>query len=349
MEQTTGSTSGETQFYIFPNIETNHREAMKGRIRTCDRILSFHSFFEDTVYLEVCHHSMRCLLNSVTAYHRSFESAFRDNFNGSDDAFPERYVQVWLYAMRHFPELSDLAASSPRKDQGAPRPPRANARGDRRQAFIAFASSLGFRCFSEIGSKPGETLPDVAVALNTPCTSTDLVDVPIRARCNSPFEPVDKRLEYTTTFAVARDLVQSFWGKKNLPILHTTESPRPASALTSPYSAASIDMSPSEYSRDNDMQEETVSDVSGRELRLINTYQQADESSSIETPQTAAVTAPVQYEQAALDSEPATSTSMSHISHAAVHNSTPGKSRKRGERSTDEVEPRTLVTRTHPS
>ncbi|KAK5711013.1 hypothetical protein LTS12_027959, partial [Elasticomyces elasticus] len=277
MEQTTGSTSGKTQFYIFPNIESNHREAMKGRIRTCDRILSFHSFFEDTVYLEVCHHSMRCLLHGVTAYHRSFESAFRNSFDGSDDAFPERYVQLWLYAMRHFPELSDLAASSPRKDKGAPRPPRSNARGDRRQAFIVFASSLGFRCFSEIGSKPGETLPDVALALNTPCTSTDLVDVPIRARCNRPFErsfymdrkhlfpkqlceAVDKRLEYTTTFAVARDLVQSFWGKKNLPFLHTTESPRPASAPTSPYSAASIDMSPSEYSRDIDMQEETVSD-----------------------------------------------------------------------------------------
>ncbi|KAK4899885.1 hypothetical protein LTR49_027553, partial [Elasticomyces elasticus] len=352
MEQITGSNTGGTQFYIFPNIESNHREAIKGRIRTCDRILSFHSFFEDTVYLEACHHSMRCLLNGgVRAYHKSFESAFRNNFNGSDDAFPERYLQLWLYAMRHFPELSDQAASSPRKDKGNPRPPRANARGDRRQAFISFASSLGFRCFPDLNSKPGETLPDVPLALNNPCTSTDFVDVPIRARCNRPFErsfyidrkylfpeqlseAADKRHEYTTTFAVARDLVRSFWGKKNGAYLHITESPRPASALTSPYSAAPIDMSPSEYSRDIDMQEETVSDVSGRELQSINTYQQTDESSPIEIPQTAAVATPIQY-----------STSMTRISHAVVHNPMPGNSLKRGERSMEEVEPRIVVTR----
>ncbi|KAK0822579.1 hypothetical protein LTR73_009206, partial [Friedmanniomyces endolithicus] len=184
----------------------------------------------------------------------SFESGFRDIFYGSDEAFRERYLQLWLYAMRHFTELSDLVASSPRKNDGSPRPVRSGLSEGRRGAFITFATDLGFKCSTGKGRRmPREILPDVACALRPPLISTDLVDTPIRARCNRPFERsfyVDRkylfaehvfaaaaeRLEYTTTFAMAKDLILSLWGPRVSPILHTAHLRRHLSQSSAPES-----------------------------------------------------------------------------------------------------------------
>ncbi|KAK0302271.1 hypothetical protein LTR82_017932 [Friedmanniomyces endolithicus] len=254
MEQTLEDTNGRAHFQLFPGIAPVHREAVIRRIRTCDRIVSFHTFFEDMVYIEVCHHSMRCLLSSRMAYRRSFESGFREIFYGSEETFRERYLQLWLYAMRHFPELSDLVASSPRKNDGSPRPVRSGLSEGRRGAFITFATDLGFKCSTGKGHRmPREILPDVPCALRPPLISTDLVDTPIRARCNRPFERsfyVDRkhlfaehvfaaaaeRLEYTTTFAMAKDLILSLWGPQVSPILHTAHLRRHLSRSSAPES-----------------------------------------------------------------------------------------------------------------
>lgn len=221
---------GKNQWQVFPGIaDTDHRDAVFQRLRSCNRVLSFYSFFEDTVYLEACHHSMRCLLVSRGAYRRSFESAFYDNFEGHDEDFRSCYIQLWLYAMRHFPELSDLSASCPRKDNGALRPSRVGVVQSRQRAFSAFASSLGFRCLALESDALRQTLPDIEAAQQLPSTSTDLLDLPTKARCNRPFErsfranrkflflssiyaDTTERLEFPTSFAVAKDLVQSFWG-----------------------------------------------------------------------------------------------------------------------------------------
>jgi len=100
---------------------------------------------------------------------------------------------------------------------------------------------------------PGEIPPDIPRALCPPLISTDLVDTPIRARCNRPFERsfyVDRkylfaehvfaaaaeRLEYTTTFAMAKDLILSLWGPQVSPILHTAHLRRHLSQSSAPES-----------------------------------------------------------------------------------------------------------------
>ncbi|KAK1049783.1 hypothetical protein LTR74_017229 [Friedmanniomyces endolithicus] len=91
--------------------------------------------------------------------------------------------------MRHFPELSDLVASYPRKDNGSPRPPKAGYLKSRQRGFNVLASGLGFHCASmDIGSDNEEILPDLPIAPHNAPTSTDLLDVPLKARCNRPFE-----------------------------------------------------------------------------------------------------------------------------------------------------------------
>ncbi|KAK1049077.1 hypothetical protein LTR74_017388 [Friedmanniomyces endolithicus] len=188
------------------------------------------------------------------AYCRSFESGFRGIFYGSDEAFRERYLQLWLYAMRYFPELSGLMASSPRKNNGFPRPPRSGFSEDRRGAFITFATDLGFKCPTGKGHKmPGEILLDIPCAPRPPLISTDLVDTPIRARCNRPFErsfhldrkhlfaehvfaAAAERLEYTTAFAMAKDLILSLWGPQVSPFLYTAHLRRHLSQSSAPES-----------------------------------------------------------------------------------------------------------------
>ncbi len=53
LRKTRKDTVGKTQYQIFPGIvEASQRDAVMERLRTCNRILSFHSFFEDMVYLD---------------------------------------------------------------------------------------------------------------------------------------------------------------------------------------------------------------------------------------------------------------------------------------------------------
>ncbi len=84
--------------------------------------------------------------------------------------------------MRHFPELSDLVASSLWKNDGSPRPVRLGFSEGRQGAFITFATALSFKCATRKGYKmPEEILLDILCALRLLLISTDLVDTLIRA------------------------------------------------------------------------------------------------------------------------------------------------------------------------
>ena len=131
------------QYQVFPRVSKGQRGALLARLRSCTRILSFHSFFEDTIYLEIPHHSMRCLLPNRQVYCESCESAFSDLYLGPEETFWHSYIQLWLYVMRHFPDLSDLAASRPRKDRGQPKPLSSGPRQKQRRAFTQLAWQLG--------------------------------------------------------------------------------------------------------------------------------------------------------------------------------------------------------------
>lgn len=172
---------------------------------------------------------MRNLIASRSQYAESFQSAFRDLYGGTEDKFQRDYIQLWLYSMRHFPDLSDTAASQPRKESGRPKPKRKAPVQSRVDSFAQFARSLGFSILKlETDGRCGN-VPDVTPATRKPLLSTDLVELQSKARCNRPFdrsfntdrkylfidtivtEPSIDQEQYITTFAVARDIVHSFW------------------------------------------------------------------------------------------------------------------------------------------
>ena len=127
--------AGEHKRYkLFPRLtEPAQRE------KILPRILSFHTFFQDTIYLEACHSAMRNLLPSRQAYHNSFEAAFRDIFTGCDASFHESHLQLWLYSMRHMSELSDNIAAQARKERSRKKPAKSTVKASRVDAFAAFA------------------------------------------------------------------------------------------------------------------------------------------------------------------------------------------------------------------
>jgi len=242
--------AGEHKRYkLFPRLaEPAQRERILQRLLSCPRILSFHSFFQDTIYLEACHSAMRNLLPSRQAYHDSFEAAIRDIFAGRDASFHESHLQLWLYCMRHMSELSDNIAAQARKDRGRKTPVKSTVKASRVDAFAAFARNLGYEVIKgEQGDEIVTNTPesDISVALGRPALSTDLVDVPLKARCNRPFERsylsdrkymfpkyvlskgVQEKCQYVTTFAVARDIVHSFWNAPEATISDETTRENP--------------------------------------------------------------------------------------------------------------------------
>ncbi|ERF68657.1 hypothetical protein EPUS_05718 [Endocarpon pusillum Z07020] len=129
---------------IFPQIS---REITRGQIlnrilETPERIPSLFTFFEDTKYLEPCAKALKFLLPPIQP--RS-TSSLRDTFSRhfsvrqspsipiqkSEQVYASLHVdspriggwlayrQLWLFAMRHFPDLTDTI---PRKDLRKPKP-----------------------------------------------------------------------------------------------------------------------------------------------------------------------------------------------------------------------------------
>lgn len=229
---------GERKYRLFPGLtDPIQRENLLERLMSCSRILSFNSFFQDTIYLETCHNSMRKLLPNSKIFFEDFQTAFKDIYCGGDSSSPfsEAYLQLWLYTMRHFPELSDTAANQPRKEVGCRKPARGKFSECRMRAFANFAEGLGFEVFngeSQLENPDDLGDLDLSIASKPPVLSTDLVDVPLKFRCNRPsersflanrqylfprhilVENEQERCLYTTAAAVARDVVHCFWGSR---------------------------------------------------------------------------------------------------------------------------------------
>ena len=138
------------------------------------------------LYLISCASVMKNLLNTKTrtTIRRSYEAAFRNlsilfvkkteeffrtEHSKADNAFECCYKQLWLYSMRHFPEMIDVAL---KKECDQPNPPEGNRidgfgtilpqwRRDlasRQQKLIAFCSRTSIRhlqerCYSKLGRK----------------------------------------------------------------------------------------------------------------------------------------------------------------------------------------------------
>ncbi|EMC97300.1 hypothetical protein BAUCODRAFT_130484 [Baudoinia panamericana UAMH 10762] len=208
-------------------LSQDEREGLMRRLQTCSRILSFRSFFEDTYFLEICHNAVRWLVPQTGSRTSSFETSLRDCYHGPENDFRVSYIEIWLYSMRHFPELTGHVSGRPRKERGGAELMRRGPSAERRQAFAAFAQQHGFQPAHPTTANP--ILADVETAPGRPAYSTDATDVPVRARCNRPFQrsfEADRRylfptclyskqdmqcLQYVTCAAIAADIVRCFW------------------------------------------------------------------------------------------------------------------------------------------
>lgn len=123
---------------LFPLITSQDiRSAILARLRTIKYLIpTIHTFLEDTKYLEPCVQIMRDILPH--SYRGTIREGFAQLHNGQT-VFPEQqnevdftefqfptakvhwmsYRQLWLFAFRHFPEMTGCTL---RKDAGRPRP-----------------------------------------------------------------------------------------------------------------------------------------------------------------------------------------------------------------------------------
>jgi len=222
------------RYKLFPAVsDALCRQVILDRLLRCGRILSFQSFFDDVLYLEVLHCSMRRLLLNRRAYSESFAKGFEHIYSGPPDLLHERYLSIVLYVMRFFPQLSDLGASQPRKEKSGSKPVKGTIDLRRQHAFSNFAKEQGFSVCGKEDSDKGfvETLSDILPSLDPPALTSDIVGLPMKARSNRPFGRsfiTDRKFlfiqhiksssppnasNYPTTFAVAQDFVNCFWGK----------------------------------------------------------------------------------------------------------------------------------------
>ncbi|KAI9775083.1 MAG: hypothetical protein M1839_001475 [Geoglossum umbratile] len=163
---------------LFPLLVDSHK-----RVRLLASILdiqalipTIQTFFDNLLYLEPCSKVMKGLLSpkSRLTVRQSFEAAFSnplDHFveetedvfrighSGSDDILMSSYKQLWLYSMRHFPEMVSMA---PKKENGQPNPRVKEPNSWFWYNFAAMAKRLGFET-----TKSKEILstnPDVTIA-----------------------------------------------------------------------------------------------------------------------------------------------------------------------------------------
>ncbi|KAL9082764.1 MAG: hypothetical protein Q9165_008786 [Trypethelium subeluteriae] len=206
------------------------------------RILSLYTFFEDTKYLEPCAQILRSLLPKTK---ESTQAGFRRMYRPSSErlaiqvteysassitashhiTFDLAYQQLWLFAMRHFPEMT---AVNPRKDARAPNPA-VEVRNDLFAQFGQLAYESGFEStgtsrrrqsvaqmiYKLIGQvRPDdfynvdqsalashvqniscfiEAIPSRLVARRSPPLTSRVLEEPVSHRCGRPYEQSHNR------------------------------------------------------------------------------------------------------------------------------------------------------------
>lgn len=154
------------------------------------------------------------------------EYSFRQN----PKYFGAHYIHLWLYAMRNYLYPSNLNSANVKKDPGQDKPvPRPKSEA-KLSELAYFAASRGFRT-AQIDRLLAKCTQPEPTSTDLPELSCGYVDLPPHVRCSRPwqssFERDCKHLSLTsmyqlqnnfcrkrpTSFAVARDIVFSFWKK----------------------------------------------------------------------------------------------------------------------------------------
>ncbi|KAL4861129.1 hypothetical protein BDV12DRAFT_204336 [Aspergillus spectabilis] len=155
-----------------PRASKVDRKMVKGKIlggeshEVCDGIIpSLHTFFRDISYLELCAnavkrlvllnkqqltvrsalvHSFRSRRSGGACLVQTSETRFRRQLGANDERIASGYRQIWMYAMRHYPDMVKDVQSGKKAN-----PTRAKARAKADESVIhgmaTLAEKLGFR------------------------------------------------------------------------------------------------------------------------------------------------------------------------------------------------------------
>ena len=151
------------------------RDQLLQRLRRVQHLIpSIHTFLEDTKYLEPCARVMRGLLPEK--FKGSIRQAFDRQHNGQRGFFEQiddantaaeqaldsgsearwkSYRQLWLFAWRHFPEMT---GNPPRKDPQKPKPVKISIEYSWWHAISVLASKSGYMNISNAFTDADETM-----------------------------------------------------------------------------------------------------------------------------------------------------------------------------------------------
>ncbi|KAF8545287.1 hypothetical protein BDD12DRAFT_976954 [Trichophaea hybrida] len=151
----------DNQYAMFPGLKGSQREEiLQNILQQRTLIPTLVTFFEDLKYLEPLSKAMKLLIEKESmSVHRSFEYMFTGGLattceietaegifghhkvENIDQKMELGYQQLWLYTMRHFPEMVDF---TPRKENSQPKPPNQDPDFTIIFDFAQLAHRLGF-------------------------------------------------------------------------------------------------------------------------------------------------------------------------------------------------------------
>lgn len=230
---------------LFPSIGgSSEREAIGRRVLDCKRILTFDTFFKDFIYLKTCFDGLCQLLPSAWREKGSFKQAFLhewDETTGDHEKvesqaecqhkdYQDCYTELWLFAMRNFPCLTDGKASQPLQ-YGCPVDDHNEFRDlfpAKRAELAHLASKHGFETDAIKKYKVDSLIHADSPASENPEVSRNDCPLTWKERSNRPsrtnyiqckdflhrvhvYDTTVEQKRYVTAYAIVRDIVHCCW------------------------------------------------------------------------------------------------------------------------------------------
>lgn len=172
---------------IFPNVHSGRDELQKKILRIPHMVPSLLTFFESLKYLEPCAKIMRSLI--PTKPKKSIRASLWGSYFKPTNVLVEyaendkrqhrllslemaratAYLQLWLFALRNFPEMTNVA---PRKQANTEKPAVVEPSPVIWKAFAVLAKDLGFRTSAIEALLQNNALRQLAVQLVGQCGYT---------------------------------------------------------------------------------------------------------------------------------------------------------------------------------
>ncbi|GIZ48209.1 hypothetical protein CKM354_001127900 [Cercospora kikuchii] len=232
------------------------RRDLRSRLLQCPRILSLYSFHQDILFLEAGYNALKQLI-IVPRQPRShvqgqkgrkrghaghlrksqaqqdFRSALEQHFFHERKFFSANYMELWMHALREYPDLAETRSNEPPKDDHLPHKKGARRDSARVGALALRAHNLGFQSTqisTLLASCPDRPVLDRPSA-RLPQLSSDWGDDRKLSRCNRPSRWVlartrqylfpklvyqsraDAVMAQITPTYILYDIVRCFWSR----------------------------------------------------------------------------------------------------------------------------------------